>query len=466
MKNTTVLTDVMKLFLDKLKDLPVNLQNSALLLLCTLTIIDIVNQVFNVEEINWAKWLIKKIMRVGLLIWIIKQWDWLLKEVVKGFVKIGEWGLNSKIPSDNYFSNPSNLIEKGFELGEVILEATSMWSPRTWANLILWVFLIIAFFFMAFSIVMIWVEYYLLTGIGIMFIPFGTLKVGEAYFQNVCKMIIGSGIKMCVLNIVIILTHPIIQDLSINVKDKTSGFGHTITVVAILAYMCLKVPEIASGFLSGTPGMNAAVAISTGMAAVGMALGGVKSTITSTVGGVDAAKGAVDGAKAGGSAGAKVGGNIGGAVGGIFGAAGAKIGSTIGSAVGGTVGGVAYSAYSAAKLGQNFKYPSSAKKNNSSETTSTTKNNSDKTSSSTNSSTSSSKNTENNNSPSTDTGTTNQNTNGNNTSSTENTSGGNSVDTNTGTENNTNTASNSHIEVSTDTGSKAKVKLNGEEIDS
>lgn len=478
----TVLTDVMGLFLDKLKVLPVNLQNSALLLLCTLTIIDIVNQVFNVEEIDWTKWLVKKIMRVGILIWIIKQWDWLLKEIVKGFVKIGEMGLNTKIPSDNYFSNPSSLIEKGFELGEVILEATSMWSPRTWANLILWVFLIIAFFFMAFSIVMIWVEYYLLTGIGIMFIPFGTLKVGETYFQNVCKMIVGSGIKMCVLNIVIILTQPIIQDLSINVKDKTAGFGHTITVVAILSYMCLKVPDIASGFLSGTPGMNAAAAISGGMAAVGMALGSIKTSITGTVGGIDAAKGAIQGAKAGGSAGSKVGGNIGGAIGGVFGGAGAKIGSAIGSKVGGAVAGTAYSAYSAAKLGTNFKNNSSAGKDVSSKITSTAKSGVNTGSSSSSpgngNSNISGANTGESNPINTDTGT-NINADTGNVSAAESIEGNNSVNTDTGTNAGTNsssyenagttdngdTAKNNHSEVSTDTGTKRKAKLNGEEID-
>ena len=464
---TQTLTDILEIFIEKLEVLPQNLVNPALKLLMVLTILDITWQVFKVEEINWNKWLVQKIMRVGFLMWIIKQYDWLLTEIVNGFIKIGEIGFGKALESSSkYIKNPSYLIVKAGELGEIILKATKLTSPRTWANLILWAFLMIGFFFIAFSIIIVWVEYYLLTGIGIMFIPFGTLKIGEAYFQNVCKMIVGSGIKMCVLNSMILLIQPIIEDLQFKTSSGTIGFAHVITVVMILAYMTLKIPDIASGFLSGTPGLNAAAAMSAGMAAVGMAIGGIKSTIATTVGGVDAAKGAVDGAKAGGSAGAKVGGNIGGAVGGIFGAAGAKIGSTIGSAVGGTVGGVAYSAYSAAKLGQNFKYPSSAKKNNSFETTSTTKNNSDKTSSSTNSSTSSSKSTENNNSPSTDTGTTNQNTNSNNTSSTENTSGGNSVDTNTGTENNANTASNSHTEVSTDTGSKAKVKLNGEEIDS
>lgn len=485
METSTVLTDVMKIFLDKLKVLPQNLENSALALLSILTVIDIANQVYNVEETNWSKWLIKKIMRVGILIWLIKDWDWLLKEIIKGFAKIGEIGLKNTVPSDSYFSNPSKLVEKGLELGEVILEATSMWSPRTWANLILWVFLIVAFFFMAFSIVMIWVEFYLLTGIGVMFVPFGTLKVGENYFQNVCKVIVGCGIKMCVLNVVIMLTQPIIKDLSMSIEYKTAGFAHTITVVAILAYMCLRVPDIASGFLSGTPGMNAAAAISGGMAAVGMAIGGVKSAIATTVGGVDAAKGAVQGAKAGGSAGSKVGGNIGGAIGGVFGGAGTKIGSAIGSKIGGAVAGTAYSAYSAAKLGTNIKNNSSSGKDVSSKIASAAKSGTNTGSSSSSpgngNSNISGANTGESNSVSTDTGT-NANTDTGNVSAAESTGGNNSVNTDTGTKTETNssgsenigttgngdTAKNNHSEVSTvstDTGTKRKAKLNGEEID-
>lgn len=481
------LTKVLETFLDKLKVLPQNLENPALKLLMVLTILDIVWQVFKVEEIDWNKWLVQKIMRVGFLIWIIKEYDYLLKQIIKGFIMIGELGFGESLGSSSlYIKNPSLLIVKAGALGEIILKATKLTSPRTWANLILWAFLMIGFFFIAFSIIIIWIEYYLLTGIGIMFIPFGTLKIGETYFQNVLKMIVGSGIKMCVLNSMILLIQPIIEDLHLTTKFGTIGFAHTITVILILAYMTLKIPDIASGFLSGTPGMNAAAAMSAGMAAVGMAIGGVKSTITSTIGGIEATKGAIDGAKAGGTAGSKVGGNIGGAVGGIFGPGGAKIGSAIGSAVGGTVAGAAYSAYSAAKLGTNFKNKdsSSGKKtasaktesntgssgNNISNAKSTGENNSVNTDTGTtvqadNSNVSAAESTNENNTANTDTGTTTE-TNGHsstNTGTTAETNGHSSI--NTGITDNKNTAKSNNSEVSTDTGTERKAKLNGKEID-
>ena len=66
------LTDVMEMFVDKLKVLPQNLENHALKLLMVLTILDITYQVFSVEEIDWTKWLVRKVMKVGLLMWIIK----------------------------------------------------------------------------------------------------------------------------------------------------------------------------------------------------------------------------------------------------------------------------------------------------------------------------------------------------------------------------------------------------------
>lgn len=482
------LTDVLEIFIEKLEVLPQNLENPALKLLMILTVLDITWQVFKVEEINWNKWLVQKIMRVGLLIWIIKSYDWLLTEIINGFIMIGEIGFGKSLESSSlYIKNPSLLIVKAGALGEVILKATKLTSPRTWANLILWAFLMIGFFFIAFSIIIIWIEFYLLTGIGIMFIPFGTLKTGETYFQNVCKIIVGCGIKMCVLNSMILLIQPILENLKIVKDDGTIGFAHVITVVMILAYMTLKIPDIASGFLSGTPGMNAAAAMSTGMAAVGMALGGLKSVIKAGTGSIDAAKGAIDGARAGGSAGAKVGGNIGGAVGGIFGAAGAKIGNTIGSAVGGTVGGVAYSAYSAAKLGTNFKNKdsSSGKKTASAKTESNTgssgnnsvsnakstgENNSVNTDTGTtvqadNSNVSAAESTNENNTANTDTGTTTE-TNGHsstNTGTTAETNGHSSI--NTGITDNKNTAKSNNSEVSTDTGTERKAKLNGKEID-
>ena len=305
------LTDVMEMFVDKLKVLPQNLENHALKLLMVLTILDITYQVFSVEEIDWTKWLVRKVMKVGLLMWIIKEWDWLLGEIVAGFIKIGEIGFGGNIQDCVYIDNPSKLISKANKAGDAILEATSMISPRTWANLILWAFLMVGFFFIAFSIIIIWIEFYMLTGIGIMFIPFGTLKVGENYFLNVCKLVVGSGIKLCVLNTMILLIEPIIEKLTVTKNIGTYGFCYVITVVMILAYMTLKIPDMAAAFLSGTPGMNAAAAISTGMAAVGLTLGGIKSA----VGAVDATKGGVMGAKKGAETGGDIGGKIGGTVG-------------------------------------------------------------------------------------------------------------------------------------------------------
>ena len=363
------LTDVMEMFVDKLKVLPQNLENHALKLLMVLTILDITYQVFNVEEIDWTKWLVRKVMKVGLLMWIIKEWDWLLKEIVAGFIKIGEIGFGGKIQDCAYIDNPSKLISKANKAGDAILEATSMISPRTWANLILWAFLMVGFFFIAFSIIIIWIEFYMLTGIGIMFIPFGTLKVGENYFLNVCKLVVGSGIKLCVLNTMILLIEPIIEKLTVTKNIGTNGFCYVITVVMILAYMTLKIPDMAAAFLSGTPGMNAAAAISTGMAAVGLTLGGIKSA----VGAVDAGKGGVMGAKKGAETGGNIGGKVGGAVGSLFGKGGEAVGSKIGGVVGGTVGAGIYGTYSAAKLGKNFN-----KNDNNSGTKKTAKNVGDK----------------------------------------------------------------------------------------
>ena len=82
-KEIATLTDIMQMFVDKLKVLPQNLENHALKLLMVLTILDITYQVFNVEEIDWTKWLTRKIMRVGLLMWIIKEWDWLLERLLQ-----------------------------------------------------------------------------------------------------------------------------------------------------------------------------------------------------------------------------------------------------------------------------------------------------------------------------------------------------------------------------------------------
>ena len=343
------LTEVLDIFLNKLDKIPDNLKNTSLGLLCIFTIIDISLEVFNLEETNWNKYIVKKTFRVGVLIFLITRWSWLLKEIVKGSIKVSELGIRTTMNNNDYFNNPSKLIDVGYDLAVKIMESFRFSSPSTYILIIVWLFIIIGFFFLAFSIIMNWIEYYILTGIAIIFLPFGTLKVGENYYTNVFKIVVGTAIKMCVLNLVILISQPIIEEVTLNVDNKINSFLHVAAVILILAYIALQIPSMAASLMTGSPALNASAALQTGLAGLRTAVAGVGAAATTIAAGAGAYAGAMSGANSMADKGGMAGSKLGGAIGGIFGPGGVAVGQAIGGAFGTAVGGVAGMASGAAQ---------------------------------------------------------------------------------------------------------------------
>lgn len=344
-----LLNDVLDIFLSHLEKIPYNLTNASLALLCTLTIIDITNMVFKLDETDWVKWLIAKTMKVGMLLFIIKNYTYLLKEVRLGFVKIGNLALGKDLSSSTLLSYPSKIIDMSWNLTSQMWELVGV-NPKSWIFLIIMFLTILGFAFIAFQVIITWIEFYLLCGISIIFIPFGTIKVGENYYTNVLKTIVGCSIKLCILNILLLLSEDILNELVL-INSKIHSSITLMCVVLILAYLIMSIPNLATSLLTGSPTLSANDALRAGVAGLTMVsktLGKGLSTAGSVArGGGQIASGTLDGIKGG----ADLGGISGGLVGSVFGPTGEAIGSSLGKVAGGVAGGTLGGMYSAGKLG-------------------------------------------------------------------------------------------------------------------
>ena len=386
-----LLNDVLDIFLSHLEKIPYNLTNTSLALLCTLTVIDIANMVFKIEETDWVKWLISKIMKVGMLIFIIKNYTYLLKEIRLGFIKIGNLALGISLNSSNYLEDPSKIIDLSLDISSKMWEVVG-YNPKTWLFLLIILMILLSFAFIAFQIIITWIEFYLLCGLSIIFIPFGTIKVGENYYTNVLKTIVGCSIKMCILNLILLLSEKVIMSLSLNNISFDSCIV-TVTTVMLLAYLIMSIPNLATSLLTGSPTLSANDALRAGVAGLTTAIAGLTmasktlgkglSTAGSVArGGGQIASGTLDGIKGG----ADLGGIAGGLAGGVFGPTGEAIGSSLGKVAGGVTGGTLGGIYSAGKLGvdnlaQKMGYSNTSSKGtgNSKRTETTSKSNSQET---------------------------------------------------------------------------------------
>lgn len=343
------LTDILGLFLDYLQEIPNNLKVPAVSLLIALITLDLIlmgKKLVLDENFNPVKYLVNKTWQFSYLIFIILNYSWLIVNIRDGFKKLASLATGITINS-TYIGDPTEVVILGSKFAWGVIDKGVGMNPISWSYLLIALLILIAFCMIAFGLVMTWIEFYFLTGISIIFVPFGILETTEGYYKNIFKTIIGCNIKLFVLEFWLLLCEPIIKNLYIS--DTLIDFYNIVPVsitLLVLGLILLSLPKLAASLLTGSPAMSAGAAMGSAIGGLTMATkmlskgGSGAKGVTQTAGSgvAETAKGTFEGGKKGGQMGAKIGSALG--------PVGTAIGGTIGTAVGATVGG----AYSGAKF--------------------------------------------------------------------------------------------------------------------
>ena len=337
-----VFTEILDNFIKILEKVPGNLKSMSMTLLYFLSTIDIALTVFkniNNPDFNYVNWAKMKILNIGFIIFAIKSYEWILNMVKDFFLSIGTKGLGLSLSTNNYFNDPSAIWDKGREIGGLIIDQLS-WRPATYIFILLGLLTYIGFFILAMRIIICWVEYYFLTGISILFLPFGALNLGLEYYKNVFKTIMSCSIKLCVFNMWLLICDKLMKSIMVTGKkyDLDASLVVCGTVYVLVAIM-LSMPSITTGLLTGSPAINAGEAMAGATAGVANTYRGTK----------EALEGAWKGMKTGGKAGATGGafiGSLGGPVGTVAGkVVGGAFGAVGGAVLGGSYAGARYAAF-------------------------------------------------------------------------------------------------------------------------
>lgn len=351
-----ILTEILSNFIEILYKIPQNLRTMAMTLLFFLSTIEIALAIYNNidnPQFQYLKWGKTKILKIGFIIFAIQKYESIIKAIKSFFLEIGTKGLGLSISSSDYFNDPSIIFDKGKKLSLIILESVEGFSPSTYIFILLALLAFVGFFVISIQIILCWIEFYFLTGISIVFLPFGALDMTGEYYKNVFKTIMSCSIKLCVFNIWILICDKIIKKALSNPPNGIVDLDYALVVCGtafILVAIMLILPSMTSGLLTGSPQMNAGAAMS---AAIGA--------------GAALATNAYHTARMGGKAGTELGSSInkgteqGGQKGAIYGAklggpAGAIVGSWVGAgvgALGGAIKGGFKGAYAAGRYGIN-----------------------------------------------------------------------------------------------------------------
>ena len=345
-----ILTGILRRFVIYLEDLPANLRLLAHSLLFFLLVIDIAITIYNHiddENFSYIKWAKSKVLKVGFIIFMINKYEWVLNGVKSFFFDVAGKAIRTDLFSNNeFFENPSELYSKGADLAAYIYdEGVSWYSPSSWGYIILSILIIIGFLMLAVQLIICWIEYYFLTGFSIVFLPFGVLDVGLDYYKSVFKTILSCSIKLAVMNFWLRLSTTILNDLfkltnkNVKLELVILIFGTLYVIVAIMQFL----PSMTSGLLTGTPAVNASVAVAAAKASAWGTVTGAAHVYRGT-------KEAVKGAWKGGKTGA----NLGGSGGAFIGSLGGPVGIAAGKIVGGTLGAVGGAAIGGSYAGARY----------------------------------------------------------------------------------------------------------------
>ena len=230
--------------------------------------------------------LAKKTLFVGVLAYLIGNWNNLARIVFESFAGLGLKASGTGMSTANLLS-PGRIAQVGIDAGRPILDSISglMGYISFFENfvqivvlLFAWIVVLLAFFILAIQLFVTLIEFKLTTLAGFVLIPFGLFGKTTFAAERVLGNVISSGVKVLVLAVIVGIGSTLFSQF-------TAGFGGNqptienamAMVLAALSLLGLGIfgPGIANGIVSGGPQLGAGAAIGTGLAAGGVVAAGV-----------------------------------------------------------------------------------------------------------------------------------------------------------------------------------------------
>jgi type IV secretion system protein TrbL len=281
----------------------------------------------------------KKFLYLLVWAWIIKEYPTLADAFVQSLVQAGVIAGGGAIGNTNIF-DPSSIISLGFNnMGTVFDElggpGALLFSSSALVICVCLILSLIAYIIIAWQIFYSILEFYLISALTGLFLPFGFFEPTKFLAEKAIGAVVSSGIKLMVLAFIVTVSTPVLHNLSLPHALAFKEAATSLLIVGALAFLCWNAPGVAAGLMSGSPSLSAGIAMQNTVVAGGMAamaiMGAVKAG-EATFGAVKAATSSVSEklGKTGGSSGSGSGDNTSG---------GAGNGSGNGS--GGNVGGAA-----------------------------------------------------------------------------------------------------------------------------
>ena len=267
--------------------------------------------------------LIKEVIRFSFILFLIYNFESLANTFIEGWMYFGgiasgifTYSADAEAIGEAPYYNPSTLIDMGWVcISEVFARGTSVVHPIN--SLLILVCGIVAYIgvvFIALQVTITLLEYYMVTCLGVILLPFGLLRYTHFLYNKLIQGIFTFGIKLMVVYFIAGLGGKVLFDLGTAVSEYNASdaaarvmeagnrdieglitpemagmitgtgisansvnFGHVLNFMLlfiIMGYLVWKIPSLVAGMISGSPQMEAGAVARTAMAfAAGAVLG-------------------------------------------------------------------------------------------------------------------------------------------------------------------------------------------------
>lgn len=195
-----VTTKIQSVFLDKLYPAFSKIANYALNLLYLFAVLELA--MFGMmwalqRDIAWEK-LIFKIIKIGLIFFVIKNYPNLVERIMHSFIKLSGVIVNDA-EAAKYVFNPAKLWQYGYDFGVNLLHSAANAGNNfglAMIYILLGIGILLVFGLLGIQMVVQMLSFYLVALGSLIFLPFGAFSLGRNMFDKAVQAVFQAGIRL------------------------------------------------------------------------------------------------------------------------------------------------------------------------------------------------------------------------------------------------------------------------------
>ena len=233
------------------------------------------------ETQNIMAALVRKILLIGFFAWLVTNWHSLTLTVINGFAKLGLQASGGGSIGD-FTRAPTKAVEAGLSvvidlikyIGDLAQQNAGfgalMHIDMIIVAAVAAIGILLAFIILAIEIAVTIIEFYIVTLIAFVVVPFGVLSQTSFLAEKAIGYVVSVGFKFMALAVIAGVGINIFETYTLSPQPTVAEEAGLLLSAIFLMMLSLKVPAIAGAMISGGPQLNTGGAL---MGAAGVAAG-------------------------------------------------------------------------------------------------------------------------------------------------------------------------------------------------